>query len=101
MAAKKLSKQEKLMRRVQKRYPGAFATNETGRGWYICWNETNLNDIFLLENSKSEYAAWEQATIVAQHEQHINRTHPLKTMWSQLAKDQNKERIATRIHYAR
>ena len=89
------------MRRVHKRYPGAYATNETGCGWYICWNETNLNDIFLLENSESEYDAWEQATIVARHEQHINRTHPLKTMWSQLAKDQNKERIATRIHYAR
>ena len=90
---------EKLQRRVQKRYPGAYAVNDMG--WYIVWNGININDIFLLENVDTEEAAWEQAVLVAKHEQHINRTHPLKSMWSQTAKNQNKERIATRIHYAR
>ena len=99
MANVKLSSLEKLRRRVRKRYPGANAVNENG--WYICWNDVNLNDIFLIDNAITEEAAWQQAVTIAKHEQHINRTHPLKTMWSQLAKNQNKERIATRIHYAR
>ena len=95
----KLSNIKKLQRRVRKRYPGATAVNDMG--WYIMWNGTNLNDIFLLDNSDTEEGAWEQAATIAKHEQHINRTHPLKKMWSQTAKNQNKERIATRIHYAR
>jgi len=99
MANLKLSNIEKLQRRVRKRYPGAYAVNDVG--WHIVWNGTNLNDIFLLDNSDTEEAAWEQAVTVAKHEQHINRTHPLKKMWSQTAKNQNKERIAKRIHYAR
>jgi len=99
MANLKLSNIEKLQRRVRKRYPGAYAVNDVG--WHIVWNDINLNDIFLLDNSDTEEAAWEQAVTVAKHEQHINRTHPLKKMWSQTAKNQNKERIAKRIHYAR
>ena len=99
MANLKLSNIEKLQRRVRKRYPGAYAVND--QGWYVCWNEQNLNDIFLLDNAATEEEAWERAVVVAKHEQHINRTHPLKKMWSQTAKNQNKERIAKRIHYAR
>lgn len=99
MANIKLSKIEKLQRRVRKRYPGAFLVNNNG--WYVCWQDTNLNDVFLMDNTETETAAWEQAALVAKHEQHINRTHPLKKMWSQTAKEQNKERIAYRIHYAR
>lgn len=99
MANTKLSTIEKLRRRVQKRYPGATAVYNDG--WYVTWQGKNLNDVFLLENADTEEAAWEQAATVAKHEQHINRTHPLKSMWSNTQKNQNKERIATRIHYAR
>ena len=99
MANVKISTLEKLQRRVRKRYPGANAVNENG--WYICWNDINLNDIFLIDNAITEEAAWQQAVTISKHEQHINRTHPLKSMWSQTSKNQNKERIATRIHYAR
>ena len=99
MANLKLSNIEKLQRRVRKRYPGAYAVNNMG--WHIVWDDINLNDIFLLDSLYTEEAAWEQAATVAKHEQHINRTHPLKKMWSQTAKNQNKERIAKRIRYVR
>ena len=65
--------------------------------FYIEWQSENLNDTFLLENSSSELEAWKQASITAKHEQHINRTHPLKKLMSQEQKNQNKERITRRI----
>jgi len=99
MANTKLSTIEKLRRRVQKRYPASKAVYDNG--WYVSWQGQNLNDTFLLDNTETEEAAWEQAALVAKHEQHINRTHPLKSMWSNTQKNQNKKRIATRIHYAR
>jgi hypothetical protein len=70
-------------------------------GWYVSWQEENLNNTFLLDNTETEEEAWEQAATVAKHEQHINRTHPLKSMWGSTQKNQNKERIAKRIHYVR
>ena len=99
MANVKLSSLEKLQRGVRRRYPSAYAVNENG--WYICWNDVNLNDIFLIDNAITEEAAWQQAVTISKHEQHINRTHPLKSMWSQTSKNQNKERIANRIHYVK
>ena len=65
--------------------------------YYISWNDENLNDTFLLENCDTEISAWKQASITAKHEQHINRTHPLKKMMSEEKKQQNKERITNRI----
>jgi len=65
--------------------------------YYIEWNQENLNDTFLLENTATELLAWEQASITAKHEQHINRTHPMKKLISEEQKNQNKERITRRI----
>ncbi len=65
--------------------------------YYVHWNEENLNDIFLLDNTESEIEAWRQASITAKHEQHINRTHPMKKLISEEQKNLNKERITRRI----
>jgi len=97
MARPKLSNLQKLQNRVRKRYPGSICVRDSYGCYYIQWNEQNLNDTFLLENSDTELLAWEQASITAKHEQHINRTHPMKQLISQEHKDQNKERITNRI----
>lgn len=78
MEANPLSSIEKMKRRVHKRYPGAYVVNNNG--WYVCWNGKNLNEIFLLDNAATEEEAWQQATITANHQQYINRTHPLKSI---------------------
>ena len=97
MARPKLSKLEKLQNRVRKRYPGSYCVQDSSGDYYIEWKSENLNDTFLMENSSSELEAWKQAVITAKHEQHINRTHPLKALMSQEQKNQNKERITRRI----
>ena len=97
MARPKLSEIDKLKKRVKKRYPGSHCVQNSAGEFYIEWNAENLNDIFLMENSFSELEAWRQASLTAKHEQHINRTHPLKKLISQEQKNQNKERITRRI----
>jgi len=97
MARPKLSLLEKVQNRVRKRYPGSFCVQDSQGLYYIEWNEENLNDTFLLDNCDTELTAWEQAGITAKHEQHINRTHPLKKLISKEQKNQNKERITKRI----
>ena len=97
MARPKLPELEKIQKRVRKRYPGSICVQDSIGQYYISWNEENLNDTFLLENCDTELLAWEQASITAKHEQHINRTHPMKKLISQEQKDQNKERIINRI----
>ena len=97
MARPKLPEIEKVQKRVRKRYPGSICVQDSIGQYYISWNEENLNDTFLLENCDTELLAWEQASITAKHEQHINRTHPMKKLISQEQKDQNKERIINRI----
>ena len=97
MPRPKLPEIEKIQNRVRKRYPGSFCVQDSFGQYYIQWNEENLNDTFLLSNTDTELSAWQQASITAKHEQHINRTHPLKKMMSEEKKQQNKERINTRI----
>jgi hypothetical protein len=97
MARPKLPELEKIQKRVRKRYPGSICVQDSMGQYYISWNDENLNDTFLLENCDTEISAWKQASITAKHEQHINRTHPLKKMMSQEKKQQNKERITNRI----
>jgi hypothetical protein len=97
MARPKLPKLVKLKNRVLKRYPGAKCIQDSDGLYYISWNEENLNDIFLLNNTDQELSAWEQASITAKHEQHINRTHPMKKLISEEKKNLNKERITNRI----
>ena len=65
--------------------------------YYIEWQGENLNDTFLLNDCETEIDAWRQAAVTARHEQHINRTHPLKKLMSEEQKQQNKERITNRI----
>ena len=97
MARPKLPELDKLKKRVRKRYPGSICVQDQFGDYYIEWNLENLNDTFLMENTSSEIEAWRQASITAKHEQHINRTHPLKKLMSQEQKNQNKERITKRI----
>jgi hypothetical protein len=97
MPRPKLPEIEKIQNRVRKRYPGSICVQDSLGQYYIQWNEKNLNDTFLLDNTDSELLAWQQASITAKHEQHINRTHPLKQMMAEEKKQQNKERINTRI----
>ena len=97
MARPKLPELEKIQKRVRKRYPGSICVQDSMGQYYISWNDENLNDTFLLENCDTEISAWKQASITAKHEQHINRTHPLKKMMSEEKKQQNKERITNRI----
>ena len=97
MARPKLPRLEKLQKRVRKRYPGSICMQDSEGQYYIEWNQENLNDTFLLENTATELLAWEQASITAKHEQHINRTHPMKKLISEEQKNQNKERITRRI----
>ena len=97
MARPKLPEIDKLKKRVRKRYPGSYCVQDSLGEYYIMWNEDNLNETFLLDNTSSEIEAWRQASITAKHEQHINRTHPLKKLMSQEQKNQNKERITRRI----
>jgi predicted small metal-binding protein len=97
MARPKLPEIDKLKKRVRKRYPGSYCVQDSLGEYYITWNETNLNETFLLDNTSTEIKAWEQASITAKHEQHINRTHPLKALMSQEQKNLNKERITKRI----
>ena len=97
MARPKLPEIDKLKKRVRKRYPGSYCVQDSLGEYYIMWNEDNLNETFLLDNTSTEIKAWEQASITAKHEQHINRTHPLKALMSQEQKNLNKERITKRI----
>jgi hypothetical protein len=97
MARPKLPEIQKFQNRVKKRYPGCYCDQDSLGEYYITWQGENLNDIFLLNNSTTELEAWKQASITAKHEQHINRTHPLKKLISQEQKHQNKERITRRI----
>ena len=97
MARPKLPEIEKLQKRVRKRYPGSICMQDSEGQYYIEWNQENLNDTFLLENTDTELLAWEQASITAKHEQHINRTHPMKKLISEEQKNHNKERITRRI----
>jgi hypothetical protein len=97
MARPKLPEIDKYKKRVRKRYPGSQCVQNHDGEYYIEWNSENLNDIFLLNNTNTELEAWEQASITAKHEQHINRTHPMKKLISQEQKHLNKERITRRI----
>ena len=97
MARPKLPEIDKLKKRVRKRYPGSICVQDSAGEFYIEWQSENLNDTFLIENSSSEIEAWRQASITDKHEQHINRTHPLKKLISQEHKNQSKERITRRI----
>ena len=97
MARPKLPEIEKVQKRVRKRYPGSICVQDSYGQYYIQWNGENLNDTFLLDNTNTELLAWKQASITAKHEQHINRTHPLKKLISEEQKHQNKERITRRI----
>ena len=97
MARPKLPEIVKLKNRVLKRYPGAACIQDSYGMYFVHWNEENLNDIFLLDNTESEIEAWTQASITAKHEQHINRTHPMKKLISEEQKNLNKERITRRI----
>mgnify|MGYP004467518253 CR=1 FL=1 len=74
MARPKLPKLVKLKNRVLKRYPGAKCIQDSDGLYYISWNEENLNDIFLLNN-----------------------TDPMKKLISEEKKNLNKERITNRI----
>jgi hypothetical protein len=97
MARPKLPEIKKLQKRVTNRYPGSRCIQDSLGEYYIEWNSQNLNDIFLLDNTNTEIEAWRQASITAKHEQHINRTHPMKKLISEEQKDLNKERITRRI----
>jgi len=97
MGRPKLPELEKLQNRVKKRYPGASCSTNPFGGYYINWNGSNLNNIFLLDDCETEIDAWRQASVTAKHEQHINRTHPLKKMMAEEQKIYNKERITKRI----
>lgn len=74
---------EKLKRRVQKQYPGAFL-KEIKKGKYTIMQETdNLTVIDLLAESfipaaSNVIQAWENAALTVRVNQNINRTHPLK-----------------------
>lgn len=91
-------KLESIKKRVQKQYPGAFISVSASGRYFIEWNEQNLNDIFLYDDCDSPEAAWNTALLTVQTERNLNRTHPLKSLISAERKQQNKERIANRIH---
>ena len=97
MGRPKLPELEKLQNRVKKRYPGSFCSTNPFGEYYIDWNGSNLNNTFLLDDCETEIEAWRQASITAKHEQHINRTHPMKQWMNEEKKNQNKERITKRI----
>mgnify|MGYP003151582917 CR=1 FL=1 len=96
MGRPKLPEIVKLKNRVRKRYPGAKCI-QYNCGYFISWEGENLNEIFLMNDCETEIQAWKQASITAKHEQHINRTHPLKQMMAAEKKLENKERITKRI----
>jgi hypothetical protein len=89
---------ESIKKRVQKQYPGAFISVSASGRYFIEWNDQNLNDIFLYDDCDSPEAAWNNALLTVQTERNLNRTHPLKSLISAERKQQNKERIANRIH---
>ena len=97
MGRPRLPELVKLQNRVRKRYPGAFCNTSLIGEYYIDWNGTNLNNTFLLDDCETEIEAWRQASVTAIHEQHINRTHPMKQLMDKEKKNQNKERITKRI----
>tara|TARA_R110002051_G_C8571465_1_gene475862 strand:- start:257 stop:559 length:303 start_codon:yes stop_codon:yes gene_type:complete len=97
MGRPKLPELLKLKNRVRKRYPGAICAQTAQSDYYINWDGENLNEIFLMNDCETEIEAWRQASITARHEQHINRTHPLKKMMANEKKLENKERITNRI----
>jgi len=91
-------KLESIQKHVQKQYPGAALSVSPIGQYYVEWNDQNLNDIFLLEDCDSIEDAWNNALLTVRTERNMNRTHPLKKMMSDERKQQNKERIANRIH---
>jgi len=97
MGRPKLPEIVKLKNRVEKRYPGAKCVQSYLSEYYIEWDGENLNEVFLMNDCETEIDAWRQASVTAKHEQHINRTHPLKKMMAEEQKIYNKERITKRI----
>jgi hypothetical protein len=91
-------KLESIQKHVQKQYPGAALSVSPIGQYYVEWDDQNLNDIFLLEDCDSIEDAWNNALLTVRTERNMNRTHPLKKMMSEERKQQNKERIANRIH---
>jgi hypothetical protein len=89
---------QKLKDRIQKYYPGAFVSMAASGKYFIEYDEQNLNDIFLLEDSDTIDDAWQTIFAAMKIQQNINRTHPLKSMISEQKKRESQERIANRIH---
>lgn len=87
-----------LKDRIQKYYPGACISMSASGKYYVEYDDQNLNDVFLVEDSDTIDDAWQRIYEVTKIQRNINRTHPLKTMISQQKKLQNHERITNRIH---
>jgi hypothetical protein len=87
-----------LKDRIQKYYPGAFVSMSASGKYFIEYDEQNLNDVFLLEDSDTIEEAWQRTLEAMKIQRNINRTHPLKSMISEQKKRESQERIANRIH---
>jgi hypothetical protein len=87
-----------LKDRIQKYYPGAFVSMSASGKYFIEYDEQNLNDVFLLEDSDTIEEAWQRTLEAMKIQRNINRTHPLKQMISEHKKRESQERIANRIH---
>jgi hypothetical protein len=87
-----------LKDRIQKYYPGAFVSMAASGKYFIEYDEQNLNDVFLLEDSDTIEEAWQKTLEAMKIQRNINRTHPLKSMISEQKKRESQERIANRIH---
>ena len=89
---------ESVINRVQQFYPGCTIAKSNSGLYYIEHEGQNLNDTFLFDDCNSIEDAWKLALESTKIHQNINRTHPLKKMFSQQKKIQNRDRIANRIH---
>lgn len=89
---------ESIINRVRQYYPGCCIATAADGLYYIEHDGQNLNDTFLFDNCDSIDAAWILALESTKIHQNINRTHPLKKMFSNQKKIQNRERISNRIH---
>lgn len=85
---------EKIIKRVQKKFPNAKMLFDSEKNLYIDVNGVNLSEQHLLPPTKDPHRAWELAELSLKMTQNFNRTHPLRT--ENYSSNEKKTRIKKR-----
>lgn len=89
-----MTETEKIIKRVQGKFPNAKMLFDSQKNLYIDINGVNLSEQHLLPSTKDPHTAWEMADLSLKMTQNINRTHPMRT--DLYSSDDKKTRIVKR-----